>query len=108
MALSNDEVQAIAMEVARIVLASAPPPPPCVGACNLKPEHIEGMGHMVGMICDLGKGSFRVGIEAMRENANYTKRQRAIVSTTTMASIILVIGTCITGIITSIWMQIKQ
>jgi hypothetical protein len=107
MPLSNDEIQAIAMEVARIVLASTPPAPPCMGVCNLKREHIEGMGHMVGMVSDLGNGSFRVGVESIRESIKREQRQNKIVGTVTISTIVLIVGALVSGVVVAIAAYLK-
>jgi hypothetical protein len=61
-------------------------------ACGLSPEHQAEMGHMVGMVRDLGEGDLSRGVESMRQSLQFVPaliRVRNRVGTWALSVIVL-------------------
>ncbi len=76
--------------------------------CNLSPESREEMGHLTGMVKDLGDGDMAQGVEAMRENHKCMSKMRTRAERIGMAVQIAVIGLLAVSLARLLWEALSK
>ena len=75
---------------------------------GLNPKDISDFGHYIGMMRDLGEGSMDKGIEIIRDNHKWIKKQREVGNKISICILTTFIITIISGILGAVWLGIKQ
>ena len=68
----------------------------------------EEFGDFHGVLCTLGEGKVEKGVEVLRENSIFVKKQREISSRVSMAIILIVVSSVLSGALYALWSGIKS
>lgn len=74
----------------------------------IKDEDIPQVNHLVGMVGDLGGGKIATGIECMRDNHKWLKKQRERGDSLSLTFLIICITSIVTGLGYAVWEGIKK
>lgn len=75
---------------------------------GLNENDVNEFGHYVGMMKDLGDGSMAKGIETIRENHRWMRKQRELGNKISICILTTFIITILSGLLGAVWLGIKQ
>lgn len=76
--------------------------------CPIDGELGEELPHFMGMVKDIGEGQADKGVERMRANHIFTRKTRKMSGKISTAAIIAIVTALSGGLITCIWLGIKE